>query len=81
MNKINNIEVNNIVAQEITRAVGGCFLDCNNILWKWVNSEWIGKRSVYTFDLRSKWLEETSHSNIKIYRFGIDADYSEIFRK
>lgn len=56
------------------------FLDKKNIVWKWVNNKWIGKRSVWTFDLRACWLEDTTNDNIKSWWCGgKDADYTEIF--
>ena len=58
------------------------FLDSNNILWKWVNDEWIGKRSVYTFDLRACWLEDTTIDKVRSFWCGgKDADYNEIYKK
>lgn len=69
----------NFAAQEITSINGGSFLDANNILWKYVNGNWIGKRSVFTFDFRSCWLENTTIENVKSWWCGKDADYLEIF--
>ena len=58
------------------------FLDSNNIVWKWIDGEWIGKRSVYTFDLRVCWLEDTTIDNVRSFWCGgKDADYNEIFKK
>jgi len=56
-----------------------CFLDKNNILWKVVGDDFIGKRSVFTFDYRSCWLEDTTIENVKTWWLGKDADYTEIF--
>lgn len=66
--------------QYIISRVGGSYLDCNNIGWKYVNGEYIGKRTVWTFDLRACWLEETTIDNIKSWWCGRDADYSEVFK-
>lgn len=56
-------------------------LDKNNILWKFINNEWIGKRSVYTKDLRSCWLEDTTEENIRTYWCGgKNANYKETFK-
>ena len=56
-------------------------LDKNNILWKFINNEWIGKRSVYTKDLRSCWLEDTIEENIRTYWCGgKNANYKETFK-
>jgi hypothetical protein len=66
--------------QYIISRVGGCYLDKNNILWKYINGEYYGKRSVWTFDLRACWIEDTTHENIKSWWCGKDADYSEVFR-
>ncbi len=60
---------------------GGTILDKNNIVWKLKNGEWIGKRSVYTFDLRAVWLEDTTKENVRSWWCGIDANYNEIFTK
>lgn len=57
-------------------------LDKNNILWKEVNGEFIGKRSVQTFDFRSCWLEDTTMSNVKSWHNRRkDVNYEEIFKK
>lgn len=56
------------------------FLDSKNIVWKHINGEWIGKRSVWTFDFRACWLEETEISNVKSWWCGgKELDYNEIF--
>lgn len=60
----------------------GCFLDGDNFVWKVINGEWIGKRSVWTFDFRACWLEDTVLENVKSWWCGgIDADYLEIFKR
>lgn len=60
---------------------GGTFLDSENILWKFHNGEWIGKRSVWTFDFRASWLEDVKSEDIKSWWCGgPDADYNEIFK-
>ena len=63
----------------IIEAYGGCMLDKNNILWKQTEKGLIGKRSVWTFDFRACWIEDTTIENIKSYWCGKDADYKEIF--
>ena len=70
---------NNIIAREITKEFGGCFLDGKNILWKHLDGNWIGKRSVFTFDYKNTWLENTTGENVKKWLHGEDADYTEIF--
>ena len=56
------------------------FLDSNNIVWKWIDNNWIGKRSVWTFDFRACWLEDTTIDNIKSFWCGgKEADYNEVF--
>jgi hypothetical protein len=57
------------------------FLDKNNIIWKMVNGEWIGKRSVWTKDRRGCWLEDTTIDNVKSWWCGEDSDYIEIFKR
>lgn len=64
---------------ETSGIVGGCILDHNNIEWKLVEGKWIGKRSVWTFDFRACWLEDTTIENVKSWWCGKDADYTEIF--
>ncbi len=59
------------------------YLDSNNILWKIDEStnEWIGKRSVWTFNFEALWLEDATLSNIKSWWCGgKEADYTEIFK-
>lgn len=57
----------NVVGEFICKTLDekASFLDKNNIVWKVVNGEWIGKRSVWTFDFRSCWLEDTIIENVK----------------
>ena len=69
----------NIISESIARTCGGSMLDSNNIAWKLVNNKWIGKRSVWTFDFRGCWLEETTPENVKSWWCGKDSDYTEIF--
>jgi len=78
--KIRYIDVSTEYAKVIAKNLNAPFLDSNNILWKTHNSEWIGKRSVWTFDFRACWLEDTDISNVKSWWCGKDADYNEIFR-
>lgn len=48
----------NIIGETLSRKLKGkcSFLDKKNILWRIVNNEWIGKRSVWTKDFRACWL-------------------------
>lgn len=73
--------VSNIMAESLIESgVGGCFLDSKNIVWKLIDGEWIGKRSVWTLDWRACWLENTTIDNVEIWWCGgKDADYTEIF--
>jgi hypothetical protein len=72
--------ITNIFCEAIVMAVGGYMLDANNIVWKVIDGKWIGKRSVWTFDFRSCWLEDTTIYNVKSWWCGgKDADYTEIF--
>ena len=75
--------VTNVIGEVIVRSCGrnASLLDDNNILWKVVNDRWVGKRSVWTFDNRSCWLEETSPENIKSWWCGKDADYNVIMER
>lgn len=77
---------NDIVDEAILRLcddkINASVLDENNIVWKWVDNEMIGKRSVWTQDHRACWLEETTPANVKSWWCGgPDADYNEIFRR
>jgi len=72
------IEISSLM---IAECLGGNLLDSNNIAWKKVNGEWIGKRSVWTKDWRMRWLEETTKDNVETWWCGEDADYTEIFRE
>ena len=81
-----NAEVSNFIGESYCRyweqsGERTGFLDANNIGWKIVNGKWIGKRSVWTYDLRACWLEDTTIGNIKSWWCGINADYSEIFKR
>jgi hypothetical protein len=73
----------NLICEALVREFGAhCgVLDENKIYWKVVCGEWIGKRSVYTFGLRSCWLEEVKNEDIKSWWCGKDSDYSEIFKR
>lgn len=83
MDKSNNIHSidSTIVAEAFIRVMGGMFLDENNIIWKIINGELIGKRSVWTHDNRGVWLEDLGDSKIKREWCGENSDYDEIFRK
>ena len=77
-----NYDILNNIGESIIRSfpeIKGSMLDSNNILWKIVNNEWIGKRSVWTFDMRACWIEETDIKNIKTWWCGEESDYYEIF--
>jgi hypothetical protein len=74
----------NVVGEIISRKLGNTcsMLDKNNIVWKVVNGEWIGKRSVWTKDYKSCCLEDTTIDNVKSWWCGgVDADYTEIFKR
>lgn len=75
---------NNIIGEAFARSFGPTvsFLDEKNILWKIINGEYIGKRSVWTFDFRACWLEETEKQNVKSWwAGGENQDYEEIFKR
>ena len=55
------------------------FLDANNILWKIIDGNCIGKRSVWTFDNRACWVEDTELNNIKSWWCGENENYKEQF--
>lgn len=57
------------------------FLDANKVIWRILNNNWVGKRSVFTADGKVCWLEETKPENVKAYWCGNTADYKETFTK
>jgi len=75
--------LNNITGEVLCRTLKNnpSFLDRNKIVWKIVNGEWIGKRSVWTFDFRACWLEDTTEDNVKSWWCGADSDYKETFKR
>lgn len=77
------VDRNNLLAELFIRTTGieSCFLDSSKILWKIVNGQWIGKRSVWTFDFRACWLEDTTIQNVKSWWHTENSDYTEIFKK
>lgn len=56
------------------------FLDKDNILWRYIDDVWVGRRSVWTKDFRAVWLDEVSLQDIKSYWCGDTADYNEQFK-
>lgn len=73
---------NQAISEAICRDMGGSMLDSNNIVWKIVNNEWIGKRGVYTVDYRSCWLEDTASEKIRRWwNDNPNVDYSQIFTR
>jgi hypothetical protein len=73
----------NILCESFVKRLGdsSSMLDGNNIVWKFINNEWIGKRSVWTFDFSACWLEDTTIDNVKSWWCGKDEDYKEIFKR
>jgi len=76
-------EISNIIGEAIVRScddIKGSMLDVNNIVWKVVSGKWVGKRSVWTFDRRACWLEDTTLENVKSWWCGSEnANYNEVF--
>jgi hypothetical protein len=58
-----------------------CYLDSDNIVWKIIDGNFVGKRSVWTYDSRACWLEDTEIKNVKSWWCGKDSDYTEEFNK
>lgn len=77
------MKINNILGEAIVRGFDkpASLLDGNNILWKVVDKEWIGKRSVWCIGNRACWLEDVKTEDVKSWWCGEDADYAEIFRR
>ena len=80
-----NIEhdISNKLAESIVRCFESkekcSYLDGDKIVWKLIDNKWIGKRSVWTFDFKSCWLEDTTVDNVKSWwAGGIEADYNKI---
>ncbi len=74
----------NVFGEIISKTLDGkcSFLDKNNILWKLINNEWIGKRSVWTKEFRTCWLEDTAIDNVKSWWCGGKyANYTEVFKR
>ena len=72
-------KASNAIAEILVRSFGGRLLDHNKISWKLLEGKWVGKRSVWTFDFRACWLEETTIENVKSWWCGgIVADYAEV---
>jgi len=59
---------------------GSSLLDGNNVNWKVINGEIIGKRAVWTHDFRVCWLEDTTIENVKVFWHGKKANYQEEFK-
>lgn len=80
---IHDVMTSNFLGESIVRSLNhkSCFLDKNNISWKIVNNKWVGKRSVWTFDFRACWLEDTTIENVKSWWCGKHSDYTEIFKR
>lgn len=69
-----------VIVRKFGGSIGGSMLDENNIVWKLIDGKWTGKRSVWTFDFRCCWLEDTTIDNVKSWWCGgKDANYTEIF--
>jgi hypothetical protein len=60
------------MAKMITEKVGGSYLDSDNILYKWVDGEFIGKPSVQTKSLSRKWFDEVSPDEIDTRHYNLD---------
>lgn len=77
------MDASNAIGEAFSRKLYGkcAFLDQNNLIWQLKDGEWIGKRSVFTKDFKSVWLEETTIDNIRSWWCGKDADYTEIFKR
>jgi hypothetical protein len=58
------------------------YLDKNNISWKFIDNEWIGKRCVSSKEgFRYVWLEDVpSDETVHSYLCGEDKDYNETFK-
>ncbi len=74
--------LSNAISEAICRTVDrSSFLDSNKIVWKVVDDEWIGKRSVWTFDFKACWLDDTTKDNVKSWWCGRNSNYEEVFKQ
>lgn len=76
-------EISKAIATTLIESVGGgfCYLNIDEILYKSVDGEWIGKRCVTNFKFQSKWKEEVADEDVEYWhKDGKDADYKEIFK-
>lgn len=48
------------------------YFDKNNILWRWVGNDWVGKYAVQTKELSIKWLEEINPEDIDTRYYHLD---------
>jgi hypothetical protein len=52
------------IAKIICEVTNGCFLDGKtNILWKWIDNNWIGKPAIYTKNFRHVWMENIKNND------------------
>lgn len=66
----------------ITQIAGGCILDSDNILWKHIGEDIVGRRSVWTNKNRSIWLSDLQEGEeVKDWWSGVGADYNEQFKQ
>ena len=58
------------------------FLDKDNILWRFTEHGWFGKRAVFTTEFRNIWLEELrDNEEVKYWLHPEDSHWHEIFSK
>jgi hypothetical protein len=70
---------NSCVGFSLIKNLGGEYLDKNNILWRISENGMIGKRSVYTENLRACWIDDLRGEKIMSYWCGENSDYQEVF--
>ena len=68
---------NKDIAGNIIDSFGGCFIDCDNILWKRIDKKWIGKRAIQLKSNRMVWIEDVSNNEVKVKDGKIN--YQEVF--
>ena len=56
----------------LTKRIGGEYFDSDNILWKWVDGEFIGKYAVQTKNLTIKWLDDVRPDEIDERYYNLD---------
>lgn len=66
------MSLNHNYCKELTKVYGGEYFDSDNILWRWVGDEFIGKPAVQTKDFTIKWFDEVTPDEIDTRFYNLD---------